>query len=316
VNHFFYKSVSGKPLSFFRVVWGVFLIYYYLDAYWILQLYYGPDGIHDIEGLGTNPPNFEWSLFYYLSPQPVMFPLTYGLALLSSLGLCLGQKTRACSVVSWICTISLITPLHWGSNNADVVVKILAFLFMVCALAGHTAHYFSLDAARLQEKGESKKNAPLIPTWTYRLFQIQLCVIYFSSALLKVGMPQWKSGTAMSSVLQQTESWMRYDFTALCNYPALIAMLTTSALLFELILFPVLVWIPKARLIVLGLGVVFHIAILLTMRVFIFTEVMIVFYLCFLSKKEVEAIVSAVSSFGRNLRKRFRRSNWLKHAMR
>ena len=316
MNRFFYELVSAKPLSFFRAVWGMFLIYYYLDAYWILQFHYGPEGIHDTAGLGATPPIFQWSLFYYLSPQPVMFPLIYGLAILSSLGLCLGLKTRACSVVSWICTISLITPLHWGANGADGVVKILAFLFMVCGVTGYTAHYFSLDAARPREKGESEKDALLIPSWTYRLFQIQLCAIYLSSGLQKAGATQWKSGTAMSSVLQQTESWMRYDFTTLCDYPAVIALLTTSALLFELILFPILVWISRTRLIALGLGVAFHLAILLTMRVFNYTEVMIVFYLCFLTEKEVDTVVTAVLNSGRNLRKRFKRPKLLKRVMR
>jgi len=118
----------------------------------------------------------------------------------------------------------------------------------------------------------------------------------------------------MFNVLQQTESWMRYDFTVLCDYPAVIALLTSASLLFELILFPVLVWIPKTRLIALGLGVAFHLAIVLTMRVFIFTEVMIVFYLCFLTENEVEAIVNALSNSGRNLRERFKRPKRLKPA--
>ena len=311
MNRFFFESVSAKPLSFFRMVWGTFLIYYYLEAYWILQFYYGPEGIHGIESLSGTRATLQWSLFYYLSPQSVMFPLIYGLALLSSLGLCLGLKTRTCSVVSWICAVSFIIPLHWGSNGADAIVRILAFLFMVCALTGHTAHYFGLDAVRLRGKDESEKAPPLIPAWTYRLFQIQLCAIYLCSGLQKAGAPLWKNGTAMSPVLQQTESWMRYDFTALCNYPALIALFTTSSFLFELILFPVLVWFSRTRLIALGLGVAFHLSILLTMRVFNFTEVMIVFYLCFLTEKEVESVVTAVSNSGRNLRKRFKRAKRL-----
>tara|TARA_B100001971_G_C17978411_1_gene426050 strand:- start:13 stop:585 length:573 start_codon:yes stop_codon:yes gene_type:complete len=189
----------------------------------------------------------------------------------------------------------------------------MAFLFMICGLAGHTAHYFSLNAARLRGRDEPETNSPQIPAWTYRLFQIQLCATYLFSGLLKAGHPEWQHGTAMFGILQQTESWMRYDFTVLCNYPALTALLTIATLLFELVLFPVLVWIPRTRLIALGLGVAFHLAIVLTMRVFIYSEVMIVFYLCFITEKEVEAIVTALSDSGRNLRKRFKRPKRLKH---
>ena len=108
-------------------------------------------------------------------------------------------------------------------------------------------------------------------------------------------MAQWKSGYAISDVLQQTDSWMRFDFSALSEYPALIALITTSVVLFELILFPVFIWFHRTRLIILGLGVAYHLSIVLTMRVFIFTEVMIVFYLCFLTTKEVNAIESAAT---------------------
>ena len=77
--------------------------------------------------------------------------------------------------------------------------------------------------------------------------------------------------------------------------PHQIALITTSVVLFELILFPVFIWFHRTRLIILGLGVAYHLTIVLTMRVFIFTEVMIVFYLCFLTTKEVNAIESAVT---------------------
>ena len=292
INHFLHQPMSGKPLSLFRAVWGAFLIYYFLDTYWLLEFYFGHNGIQSIEGLTYTPPVLQWSLFYWVNDSPIMFPFVFGLALLSALGLCIGIKTRICSVISWICTVSLVTPISWGSNSADAVVTILSFLFMVCGLAGHTAQYFCLDAAG---SSKVKGDPPLIPAWTYRLFQIQLCAIYFFSGLHKFGIAQWKSGYAISNVLQQTDSWMRVDFSALSEYPALIALITTSVVLFELILFPVFIWFHRTRLIILGLGVAYHLTIVLTMRVFIFTEVMIVFYLCFLTTKEVNAIESAVT---------------------
>ena len=53
---------------------------------------------------------------------------------------------------------------------------------------------------------------------------------------------------------------------------------------------------------ILGLGVAFHLSILITMKVFIFTEVMILLYLCFLREKEVEGCVERIKKVAAGLR--------------
>ena len=99
----------------------------------------------------------------------------------------------------------------------------------------------------------------------------------------------------MEIILAQTDSWMRFD-VGLADYPAFTALLTTSALLFELVAFPLLVWIKETRLWILAAGVVFHLSIVITMKVFIFSEVMILFYFAFLTENEVKNVISSLSS--------------------
>ena len=300
MDRFLHTQVSARPLGFFRVLWGAFLIYYYLRIYWLLNMYYGPEGLQYVPGISGQPPVLQWSFFYWVGQSNFLFHGMYALALFASLGTMLGRYTRVCSVIVFFCTVSFLTPAYWGTNSADQLVKIMSFLFMVTSLTGHTACYYSLDArhAASAKDGDDEENdgdEPLIPVWPYRLFQVQLCLIYFTSGLQKSGKPDWQNMQAMEVVFAQTDSWMRFD-VGLASYPAITALLTTSALLFELVAFPLLVWIKETRLWILAAGVLFHLSIVITMKVFIFSEVMILFYFAFLTEKEVKTVISGLNS--------------------
>jgi len=297
MNDFFYRSVSSKPLAFFRAVWGLFLIYYYLKIFWLLDIYYAEDGLRDVSLIFADPPFLQWSFFYWVDHPTIFFYAIYVVGLISALGTLLGCYTRLCSVLTFFCFVSLVTPAQWGTNSADQLTKILSFLFMITGLAGYTARHYSLDCKHRTDSNSSGS----IPAWAYRLFQVQLCSIYFFSAISKMGNSVWHNGQAMQIVLTQTDSWMRFD-TGLTDYPAFTALLTTAALMFELVLFPLLVWFRRTRLWILGLGVAFHLSIFITMKVFIFTEVMILLYLCFLEEKEVEVCVERIKKVADGVR--------------
>ena len=297
MNDFFYRSVSSKPLAFFRAVWGLFLIYYYLRIFWLLDLYYVEDGLRDVSLIFAEPPFMQWSFFYWIDHPSTFFYAMYGVGLVSALGVLLGRYTRLCSVLTFFCVSSLLTPAQWGTNSADQLVKILSFLFMVTGLAGYTARHYSLDCKHRPKSTRSSS----IPAWAYRVFQVQLCAIYFFSGMGKMGNSVWQNGQAMQIILAQTDSWMRFDM-GLTAYPAFTALLTMGTLMFELVLFPFLVWFRRTRPWILGLGMAFHLSILITMKVFIFTEVMILLYLCFLEEKEVEGCVERLKKVATRLR--------------
>ena len=306
MNRFFHSQVSARPLGFFRVIWGGFLIYYYLSIYWLLNLYYGTGGLKFMEGLTGAAPKIiygdapawtlQWSLFFWGEQSNFIFLGLYALALLASLGMMLGRYTRVCSVIVFFCTVSFQTPAWWGTNSADQLVKIMSFLFMVASLAGYASRCYSLDAQKNKSIGGGSASGPsLMPAWPYRLFQVQLCMVYFTSGLQKAGSVDWQSGRAMELVFLQTNSWMRFD-PGLSEYPAFTALMTIGVLLWELVAFPVLVWIKPMRLWVLASGVLFHLGIVIFFKVFIFTEIMIVIYCCFLSENQVKWVLDRLSA--------------------
>ena len=295
MNEFLHRPVSAYPLAFFRIIWGIFLLYYYLSSYWIFNLYFGELAFFYTPGLTSDPPTMQWSLFYWMDASPAFFHGVYAVALASAVGMLLGWRTRLCAVLTFACAISLITPVPWGTNSADQLVKILSFLFMAVSLCGFTQRAYSLDA---RADTTSSAEPGMIPVWSYRLFQVQLCAVYFFSGLAKAGKVDWQNGQAMDIVFRQTDSWMRLDL-GLADYPALTALLTTTTLLFELVFFPLLVWFRSTRLWILAAGVAFHVFIVATMKVFIFTEVMMLFCFAFLKEHEVRTCVTRVQSLFR-----------------
>ena len=120
-------------------------------------------------------------------------------------------------------------------------------------------------------------------------------MIYFTSGLQKAGSVDWQSGRAMELVFSQTNSWMRFD-PGLSEYLAFTALMTIGVLLWELVAFPVLVWVRSLRLWVLASGVLFHLGIVIFFKVFIFTEIMVVIYCCFLSENQVKWVVDRLSA--------------------
>jgi hypothetical protein len=280
-EHFLFAPVDAAPLAALRIVFGLYLVVYYVDLYWLLDLYLSPPGLLPRESL----PRTAWAFVLRLVPYtPWACSALVGLAILSAVGLAVGLNTRTAAALGWILNRVFSLALV-GRNSGDHVVSVLAFLFLVAALLGHAQRVWSLDARQ-------GKGASTVPAVCLRLFQIQLVLVYFFSGFHKLASPDWYKGEAIYYVFEQAQ-WLRFDgLTA--THPLLVGLSTYGVLLFELVLFPVLVWPRATRSIVLFLGVGLHLGIALSMRVFVFGEIMPIFYLCFVEPRGVVARVKGL----------------------
>jgi len=269
-NGFLFGKADPRQLGTFRAVFGAFLALYLLDLYPTLHLFYAPPAVLPPALTWASGRTWDFSLLAFLPQSQVAFQASFLLSLSGAVALMLGWRTRTAAVICWVTQLSWLNPLHAGKNSGDNVVSVLCFLFVVAAMAGHAQRAFALDSPR------ERKN---MPAWSTRLFQVQLPLIYFFSGFHKLASADWYRGEAVYWVFQQPV-WSRFDLTGVTD-PLLTAPLTYGSLLFELVVFPVLVWPRATRNWVLALGIVFHVSISATMRVFVFGEVMPIFYLCF-----------------------------------
>lgn len=279
-EQFLFGKTDALPLAFLRVVFGSYLVYYYVALFPFLSLHHFPPGL--VPPAALEGPNLLELVRYGTVPRFAVYLLT----LAAAAALAAGLQTRLAAALCWLLNHAWMDPIAAGRNSGDNVVSVFCFLFLVASIGGHAQRVLSLDA-RFRSSAHRERS---IPAWPLRLFQVQLVYIYFFSGFHKLASHDWYAGEALFYVFQQ-RGWSRFDLSWL-THPVPVGLITYGTLLFELLIFPVLVWAPSLRPIVLLAGVCFHLGIAVTMRVFVFGEIMPIAYLSFVDPSPFLAWVS------------------------
>ncbi|MBU6376317.1 MAG: HTTM domain-containing protein [Bdellovibrionales bacterium] len=130
-----------------------------------------------------------------------------------------------------------------------------------------------------------------LSSMAYRFAQIQLCIIYAFSGWEKLKGPVWWNGEALWSVIANPQM-ARFDFGWMVHFPLVLVGVAYLTLFWE-IYFPVLIWIPRLRVVTLLIGLGFHLSIALMMKIAFFGFLMIGIYVLFLTEKEVRSVWNA-----------------------
>jgi uncharacterized membrane protein YphA (DoxX/SURF4 family) len=315
VVRFWTEPVPAEPLALFRILLaGVGLVSILcslapeLDAYtgpgglcppdsvpqWCrylgrFSLLTGPAGVpllaellperwsRDWEEWGARPDVVRWCF------------VTWALSLFL---LAVGLYTRPAAVAAWLLTVSFHTRLDWLRNGGDDLLRCGLFYLMLAP----SGAVWSLDRlARRQSLAPGQAREPVrVPAWPVRLMQIQLCVVYLCTGLVKLGTDghnpsDWVSGEA---------TWWVLNDIAVARWPfrmapmVLCRLLAWTTLVFELG-FPLAMLIPLVRPWWLVLGVLFHAGIWATLEVGWFSAMSLCWYPLFLRGE-------ALASWGRS----------------
>ena len=200
--------------------------------------------------------------------------------------LTIGWHTRAAA-------IAVFLGLTWFQNRnyaivdgEDTLFRLFAFYLALCP-AGWA---FSLDARR-----RARALAPPVP-WALRLFQIQIAVVYLSSAIAKTTGADWTSGHALYYVARLDDSFGKLPVpSALFASLALTKILTWAVLALEWTL-PIAFWLRPTRRWAIVVAIGFHLAIDYTMNLFLFHWLMILGILAFSEFGELTSLRRASRS--------------------
>ncbi|HET9623756.1 MAG TPA: HTTM domain-containing protein [Kofleriaceae bacterium] len=187
--------------------------------------------------------------------------------------LTVGWRTR-------IMAVAVGLGLTWFQNRnyaivdgEDTLFRLFAFYLALCP-AGWA---FSLDARR---RSPAQAADPPIP-WGLRVFQIQIAVVYLSSAIEKTTGADWTSGHALYYVARLDDSFGKLPVPlALFGSLAVTQAMTWGVLALEWLLPFLLFWRRTRRWAIVG-ALVFHLAIEATMNLFLFHWLMILGILSF-----------------------------------
>jgi hypothetical protein len=150
--------------------------------------------------------------------------------------------------------------------GTDYIHTIMLFFCIVLPVG----NYFSMDNKIFRKKREN-------PLPSLRVFQIQLCIIYFFAGLAKAVGPNWWNGESIWKSLHRPVLG-DFDFAWLAQYPFIAVSFGVGVVLTES-LYPIMIWIKRFQInrIWLWLIILMHLSIAFFLDLHIFSATMIVF---------------------------------------
>ncbi|MBX3097819.1 MAG: HTTM domain-containing protein [Fimbriimonadaceae bacterium] len=204
----------------------------------------------------------------------------------------LAALTTALGLFSRVSTIILligITGLHHRTadilHSGDTMMRAFA-LYMAVAPSGAA---FSIDR---WWKVRRDPNATMseVSLWPQRLMQIQVAIVYFTTAWHKWQGIRWRDGSATWFTAQLNE-FDRFPMPAFMDQRPMVPIMTYGTLVLELALGTLVFWKPARNYVLIG-GVLLHLGIEYRMNIPLFAFIMIGTYLSFIESEEWPSIVA------------------------
>jgi HTTM domain len=289
-NRFLFAPISARPLGLFRVVFGTLMVIYLLVMLVEFDYWYTDAGLlQGSESFESAGPLRFSPLHYVRDPVTphVLLAVTFAAAVCATLG----WRTRVMSVILWVGMLSFYHRNPSSNGGPDAVPVLLCFYLMLCP----SGAAYSLDARR-EERRRGTPADRIIAPWGVRLLQMQLCLIYFQSCVIKCDGATWMDGTAVHYVLYNHEfNWFNLEF--LGAYPIVVNLMTHVALLIEFAL-AFWLWFRPTRRWAIVAGILLHAGIRPVLNIPGFGETMCAAYLTFLDPDETMALLRALDPRG------------------
>ena len=270
-------ETSPEPLALFRIALGLSLLHDTLNFAPNIATFLSDEGILPREALLDRS---GFSVFYWVG-SPAATIAVFALGACALLAFTLGYRTRMAAALSFLFVVSIKNRNLYIDDGGDDLVRNLLFLSMFADLGG----CYSLDV----RSGRRARGS--VAALGLRFLQLHIALLYFCAARLK-----FRAGWLKQNVIYrclQLLGFVRPPGALLARFPALCYVLGLVTLSLEwafafLALSPVFVRVCRALAIAASLGV--QLGILATMRVGIFTEVMLVVNFLFVPAEWIQAV--------------------------
>jgi hypothetical protein len=290
-NRFLFAPISARPLGVFRVAFGLVLLGYLGIMSVEFDYWYTGAGLlrGDEARIAAGPFRFS-PLQFVQDPLPARIVLAATIA--AVVGFTLGWRTRIMSVLVYVGMLSMYHRNVSSNGGPDALPMIMSFYAMLCPCGAA----YSVDALRAARRRGGTLAEPLIIPWAVRLLQMQLCLIYFQSCVIKCQGELWRNGTTVHYVLHNRELGF-LDLEWLAQYPLVVNVMTHGAILLQFALAFWLWFRPTRRWAILG-GLGLHLGIRAILNIPGFGETMMAAYFTFLAPDELDAFLRALDPRG------------------
>jgi hypothetical protein len=243
-------GLDVRSLAVFRVGLGLLLLVDLIDRCRDLDAHYTDEGV-----LPRSLMEHPWPLsLHCLGGGAWLQAILFGVAACFAVALVVGWRTRLATAVSWFLLVSVQARNPVLLQGADVLFRLLLFWGMFLPLGA----CWSLD----RRAGRGAAGPRQVVSGGSVALVLQLCFVYWFTALLKNDPSWWPEGTAVGYALSNGHfatplgRW-------LLGFPDLLTVLTFGTLVLEAV-GPLLLFVPvfngPVRLAVVTGFVVFHLA--------------------------------------------------------
>ncbi|HEV2738976.1 MAG TPA: HTTM domain-containing protein [Candidatus Elarobacter sp.] len=257
------------------------------------EFLFGPNGLLPYPEFQKIIAHLHEFNVYGFSSSDAYFNAVFFGSMAVSLMFMLGYKTRFIAPVFAVLTWSTYHRMPYMMDGGYRLMTILLFYVAFADLGRR----LSVDEYLVERSGARRQ-----PYWLANMCHngaviacmMQVCVVYMFSTFYKITGETWQHGTAIYYAL----SLEQFNMGALTNVvrdnPYLVILMTYLTLLYQSS-FPWLVWHPRLKYAVLGLAVLFHGGIAVSMGLYWFSAIMIACEAFFISDRAYEVFFAALS---------------------
>lgn len=251
------SRVFRQSLYLFLLIKSIYWLFFY-DFYFgpLAIVYNAPMAITSFKDLSFLLYASNSAFMSYAFILPVIF--------VSVLALVFKRKYILSDLLIWFLVINLNNKIYPTLTGGDYLLN--QFLFF--------AAFLSISGNKQQESIRENLKV-LLHNFSTIAIMVQLCLVYFLSALAKCNDMGWMSGTALET-LSQIKHFNLYNGSGLGLFKLL-----TYIIVFYQLAFPVLVWIKKIKKPFIIFGLLMHLYIAFVIGLPEFGFIMIIGYIFF-----------------------------------
>jgi hypothetical protein len=238
-----------------RLLTGLVVVYLHATLALDLAALFAAGGLLPVDEIAPLESATFSYLNYLQTPGELWAVHSIGLAIL--ILFTVGFWTRLATILALVVFLSDVNRAPMITSLTESVVA-MVMLYLCLAPCGKR---FSIDALLAKRRrrpelhgADPENELSTMATIATRLIQVHLALLVAMMGYSKLLGEVWWSGMGMWWLLTREQSRL-VDLTGLYRYPGLIEAWTHVVVTFELA-FPILVWVPLARPLVLAIGVV------------------------------------------------------------
>ena len=271
-NFFFEYKIQASFAAVLRILYCSFPMLWFLSIIKDCWEFSKPDGIFNAKKYSEL--SMQFSLFDPFLFSKFFHKLIFILFFIFGVTSIIGLFTNISLIIFFIAFASIqsrIFPIIATGGDSIIRMMLISLMFIDCGAK------YSIDNLL----GFSS-NSEIIDGWTLRLLQLNLCIIYLLSAIVKLKDQEWINGNVVKYSIFCAR-WGRkivFKLPLNKNLELIFKLLTWSIIFYEYFSFP-LFFISELRPFAIIFGIFFHLGTILFMRIGAFGPIMVLALLSF-----------------------------------